>query len=152
MFLEYSSQSHLNGLNYGTSKENVRKFFNSSINEIYKTPISKNKIDHFYELNIQAFYDDADKFIGIEIYQPNRLIYNKQITLLDQSYYSLMTELKQHKIQFEQDFSGLSFEKGRIEVYVYDSLLKNAECVSVYIDLLNSGALSHFISNSNDNK
>ncbi len=152
MFLEYSTAIHQNGLCFRTKKEAVRQFFNSPVNEFYKTPLSKNLIDHFYELNIQTFYDDDQILIGIEIYQPNRLIYNTKITLLDQSYYSLLSELKQNKIQYEIDSDGLNIEKGKIGIYVYNNLIKNAECVSVYVDLLKAASITKYIEKIDNNK
>ncbi len=129
-------------LKAGMSREDVRILFKSKIYEFKKTPLCELTTDAFYDIYIHAHYDQkTNKLEGIEIYQPNHLIYKNDVVLLERDLKVLLTELDNKKMLYELDCYGINFEKGKIGVYVPHIDESCPECASVYVDLSTDGSL-----------
>lgn len=142
MILEYLESNKLGLLKPGMTRDEVRKIFNSQVYEYKKTPLCEITADAFYKLDIHAHYDPISKKLeGVEIYQPNRLIY-KDIPLLERDLKYLIIQLNKKKISYERDCIGVDLEKGKLSVYVPHDEDYEPECASVYVDLSNEGSIA----------
>lgn len=142
MLFEYSKEAKNGQLKAGMSREEVRKVFNSEVYEFLKTPLCELTTDAFHELDVHAHYDQkTNKLEGIEIYQPNRILYKDDAILLQYHFKHLIRILNKNKIPFELDCLGLSLEKGKIGIYAPHIDEECPECASVFIDLTDGGSL-----------
>jgi len=136
MILEYIDDENKGKLTAGMNREDVHKIFNSTIYEFKKAPFCEVTSDAFHELDIHAHYNQkSNKLVGIEIFQPNHLIYKNDIILLERDLKILLIDLKNNKIPFTLDCLGLDLEKGKLGIYVPHNDESCPECSCVYVDL-----------------
>ena len=142
MIFKYFKSKKPGTIKQGMTREEVRKIFNTKVNEFKKTHLCKVTTDEFLEMDVHAFYNDTTNTLeGIEIFHPNRLFYQDEIVILarDQAYLLIM--LNKNKIPYELECLGLHLEDGNIKIYVPHNDERYPECASVYVDLINGGSL-----------
>ncbi|APJ02829.1 outer membrane protein assembly factor BamE [Silvanigrella aquatica] len=136
MIFEYIDDKNRGKLKAGMNREEVQKIFNSPIFEFKKSPFCEVTSDAFHELDIHAHYNQkTNKLEGIEIFQPNHLIYKNDVVLLERDLKFLLIDLKNKKIPFTTDCLGIDLEKGKLGVYVPHIDESCPECACVYVDL-----------------
>ena len=144
MIFEYTNDKNRGELKAGMSREEVRNLFSSELYEFLKTPLCEKTTDAFPELEVHAHYNPmTDKLEGIEVFQPNRIIYKEKNLLLQYDYHNLIRVLKTNKVPFKEDLLGVDLEDGKIGVYAphIDTDDDAYECTAVYVDLSEGGSL-----------
>lgn len=66
----------VNGVEFGTNRELVRKIFKGKYKEIKKTPISKNTMDSYKDYNL--YYTEDNQLEAIEVFGKTRVIVNNK--------------------------------------------------------------------------
>ncbi len=143
MIFEFIDNPNSGILKAGLTREQVKNIFQSKVFEFKKTPLCKVKTDAFYELDIHAFYDDdTNKLEGLEIFQPNRVLIDNDISILATDMQHFLRILTNKKIKFEHDLMGVNLMNNRLKIYVPHKDESVAECACIYVDLKENCSLN----------
>lgn len=143
MIFEFFNSTNEGILKAGMSREEVKNIFQSEDYEFKKTPICKVMTQAYHELDIHAFYDDeTDKLEGLEIYQPNRVLYADDVSILANDFQHLLRILANKNIKVEHDLMGINLVNNKLKIYVPHKDEKITECACVYVAIAEGCSLN----------